>query len=254
MIFRLGIILVLLTSLLHGAQDPFSQGNSAYAQGEYRTAIDYYHQALMKEPYPLPNMYFNMGNAWFHLGNIGKSILAYERAQILAPGDTRIEKNLRHVRSLRLDRHERETSALDELRKMYYGFFPPRSQLKLLILLALIALICTICILFIPLKNKTAPLYGLGLALLLTLFFGSTTWYSLYRLRTHQRGVVTVSKASVRPAPQGTSEGFVLHEGSTFRILDQHNHWYRISFSDTHEGWIKKDNFEIIEHLYRTNQ
>ena len=44
-------------------------------------------------------MLFNLANAYYHDGNLGLAILNYERAQLLAPGDSDIAFNLHLARA-----------------------------------------------------------------------------------------------------------------------------------------------------------
>jgi len=51
-------------------------------------------------------LYYNLGNAYFESGQIGRAILNYRRAEQWIPGDARLEHNLNYVRSLRRNQIE----------------------------------------------------------------------------------------------------------------------------------------------------
>src|SRR5262249_18396747 len=46
------------------------------------------------------NLYFNVGNAWFKAGDVGRAILDWERARRLVPGDPDLLANLGWARSV----------------------------------------------------------------------------------------------------------------------------------------------------------
>ncbi|MFH1244966.1 MAG: tetratricopeptide repeat protein, partial [Candidatus Omnitrophota bacterium] len=64
----------------------FSQGNGYYAQEKFDQAITAYEQELSlgRESGPL---YYNLGNAYFKSGQLGRAILNYLRAERLIPAD-----------------------------------------------------------------------------------------------------------------------------------------------------------------------
>ena len=60
------------------------QANNLYAKGNYSDAAKIYEQILSKEGVA-PELYYNLGNAYFKSNETGKSILNYERALRLSP-------------------------------------------------------------------------------------------------------------------------------------------------------------------------
>ena len=39
---------------------------------------------------------------------------------------------------------------------------------------------------------------------------------------------------------------FVIHEGTKVNIIDQVNGWYNISLADGRQGWVRKNDIEVI--------
>ena len=71
--------------------------DSAYVRGDYAQAIALYEELL--EEGESSEVYYNLGNSYFKADNIGKSILNYERALLLNPGNSDIRANLDIARS-----------------------------------------------------------------------------------------------------------------------------------------------------------
>jgi len=74
----------------------FAQANAAFMERNYEAARDLYQQ-IVDAGYKNGNIYFNLGNTWFRLGNLGKSILWYERARRLLPRNPNILQNQREA-------------------------------------------------------------------------------------------------------------------------------------------------------------
>jgi tetratricopeptide (TPR) repeat protein len=68
--------------------------NAAFAAGKYAESTAEYQAVLQASGYSAPVL-FNLGNSYFHEGNYPQAILAYKRAQWLAPNDADIAANLK---------------------------------------------------------------------------------------------------------------------------------------------------------------
>ncbi|MBV8377460.1 MAG: tetratricopeptide repeat protein [Verrucomicrobia bacterium] len=82
---------------------PFSLGgttweaaNQAYQNGRYEEAKVNYLQLVRVGQYSA-DLFYNLGNVWFKLGDQGRAILNYERALLLEPGLDEAGSNLRTV-------------------------------------------------------------------------------------------------------------------------------------------------------------
>lgn len=94
------LLLLMASPALAGGAVPaeFSRANEAYARGDYQQAVGLY-EALAAQDAPAA-LYYNLGNAYFKSGRIGKAVLNYERARRRAPRDGDVRHNLRHLRGL----------------------------------------------------------------------------------------------------------------------------------------------------------
>src|SRR5689334_22583951 len=105
---RWGRCLALLTAVLaigpaSGARAEagraiFEAANRAYAQGRYRDAIAGFESLVSTRGYSAPLLY-DLGNAYQREGSVGRAVLNYRRAQLLAPRDPDLAANLSLVRA-----------------------------------------------------------------------------------------------------------------------------------------------------------
>ena len=99
----LGAILVLLlcaSGVPARAEDPsgaFDAANKLYEQGRFAAAAAAY-EKLLASGNRAETLWFNLGNAWFKAGQLGRAIAAYRQAERLAPRDPSVRFNLQFAR------------------------------------------------------------------------------------------------------------------------------------------------------------
>ena len=81
-----------------GARELFYQGNLAYKEGKYDSAIDSY-EKILGLGLESGNLYYNLGNVYFKKGEFGKAMLNYKRALMLIPNDSDLRSNYEYVLS-----------------------------------------------------------------------------------------------------------------------------------------------------------
>ena len=81
------------------------KANISYENADYEKAASLYEDLLEKDMVS-PEVFYNLGNSFFKLKQIGRAIVNYERAQRLAPRDKDIRLNLKLARSMTVDKIE----------------------------------------------------------------------------------------------------------------------------------------------------
>src|SRR5256886_8061056 len=79
------------------ADGDFTKANQEYAQGHFAEAISGY-EALVRTGQWSANLFYDLGNAYFRVGDFGHAILNYERALALEPHHPETQANLRIAR------------------------------------------------------------------------------------------------------------------------------------------------------------
>src|SRR5947208_13386611 len=75
----------------------FAKANQEYAAGDFKAATADYEE-LARSGQDTPNVFYNLGNAYFRQNNFGRAILNYERALALEPHHPEAQANLRVAR------------------------------------------------------------------------------------------------------------------------------------------------------------
>src|SRR5262245_50565847 len=93
---------LLFLSSAHAASEsagpPFDSANLLYEQGKFAEAASAY-QSLLKSGRTSAAVYYNLGNAFFKAGQIGRAIAAYARAEQITPRDPDLRANLQFARN-----------------------------------------------------------------------------------------------------------------------------------------------------------
>ncbi|MBO7305507.1 MAG: tetratricopeptide repeat protein, partial [Bacteroidales bacterium] len=98
----------LLLAYIACAQDSYQlwdQANEAYSVGEYNSALEKY-EAIQESGKSSYNLYYNIGNCHYKLGETAKAIVYYERALKLNPSGKDAIKNLEIAKLHTLDQIE----------------------------------------------------------------------------------------------------------------------------------------------------
>lgn len=249
-IMILGILTV--SAVWLSAQDADSLWNQAvkdYTEENYQEALAGF-TALEADGYVSRELYYNIGNCYYKLGNsLGQSILYYERALKLDPSYEDAQVNLAIAREYTLDRID-EVPEFILLTWIKAFRDTVSSDAWAWIALALFLVTAVMVLLFrfggSPALRKTA--FALAVAALLMTIISAVFAFNLRSaLESDDEAVVTVPVSSVKSSPGSTDQSlFILHEGTKVAVMDSLGEWYRIELSDGRQGWMEAEDVEII--------
>ena len=228
--------------------DRFGQALQSYSAAQYADAIEIF-EALAEEGYNSYELQYNLGNAWFKHGNIGRSILAFERALRFRPNDADAQHNLNVVRARTRDRVEPVPLLFfvqwwNELRSSY---LPDDFFILSVIFLWMVAIAAFI---FFGFRSRLIRRVALTTATIAALL--CTVSFILYQQRLseyeeHRFAVVMSAQLTVMSAADETAiESFVVHEGLTVEILDRDDQMLHIRLADGKTGWVPAHTIERI--------
>src|SRR5262249_51400407 len=81
-----------------GTAFAFDAANRLYEQGKFTDAAAAY-QKLLQTGKTSPAVYFNLGNAYFKSGQMGRAVAAYRQAELITPRDPDVRANLQFARN-----------------------------------------------------------------------------------------------------------------------------------------------------------
>ena len=219
-----------------------------YVKGNYLQASKDYSD-LLKVGESV-ELYYNLGNCYYRLGNITKSIIAYEKAHRLSPSDRDVTFNLEFVREKTIDKIERQ-----EKNFFSAGYTMLQNLMDMDAWACLSILAFFVCLgmamLFLLGRDEWMRKLGFYVALLSVFVFVFSTlfaWQQKHNFDARDRAVVVAPSSSVKLTPSDSSaDAVVVHEGTAVQIVDRTmSDWYSVKLDDGKEGWLKRNSLEII--------
>jgi hypothetical protein len=243
------LLVVSLVSPAHAQEEIFERGNQLYQEGDYEGAIEAY-QAVISAGFDSPDLHYNLGNAYFKAGELGRSILAWERGLDRAPGDPDIAENLELARSLTADAIEPMPRFwLFSAISWWVGLLP-RGWLITLVAAGWVGLTGGTILRILARGRETRQVAGWVTVTggLVVVLLGTNLLVRELGIGETDRGVILADVVPVRSAPAEDDNLtlFEVHEGTLVRIDQRAGSWAEVVLEDGKVGWVPADVMEGI--------
>jgi tetratricopeptide (TPR) repeat protein len=218
------------------ASDPaaFDAANKLYYEGKFGDAAAAYDR-LVQSGQRSAALYFNLGNAFFKSGQVGRAIAAYRQAQLLTPRDPDVRANLQFARNQVQGPTLPSTAWQRWSGRLSVNEWTFLAAVSLWLFLLLLAALQWRPRLARPLRNGAL---ALGLA---TLLLCSCLGAIVYENQSNRIAVVSAPEAVVRVGPLDTApNAFTVHDGAELRVLDQREDWLQVTTGPQRNGWIQR--------------
>ncbi|MBW6515665.1 MAG: tetratricopeptide repeat protein [Candidatus Cloacimonetes bacterium] len=242
------LAVTLQLSAIFDNDEIFQRGVNAYQERNYELALQSFLH-LTEEGVVNAKLYYNIGNTYFRLDNIGHAILYYKKGLRLEPYNQTLQNNLRYSLSLTQDRQViEETNPILRIVDQIVFTLPLNTLfIIILALFILVVLIINVIIILFSGKEKTIPLFILTIIIFLLLISGGITYYRWQHLHNDSEAVLTASSTTGFSGPADDYESiFRIHEGMIFRINMTQNGWSQITLPSGIIGWIRNDTFQRV--------
>lgn len=240
---------VVLVSTARAQATFFEDGNRLYQQGDYQAALENYSR-IVSAGFESGELYYNIGNTYFKLGQLAEAILYYERAQRLLPGGEDVRANLELARSLTAD----EITPLPRFWLFravgWWVFLLPASTLVLLVGAFYLVAIAGMVVLVFK-RGTVLASWARGVviaAAALTLIFGINLAVAEFGIGQPEEAIVMAEEVPVQSAPTDDRalQVFTIHEGTKVRIDQRSDEWVEIVLEDGKVGWVRAGVLEAI--------
>ncbi|MFZ5807400.1 MAG: tetratricopeptide repeat protein [Verrucomicrobiota bacterium] len=221
-------------------QERFESANRLFAEGNYTEAIVQYEE-IQKKDGVSASLLFNLANAQFKSGRVGKAILNLERARLLRPNDPDIAANLRIIQ---------ETSGL-RLREIPWWHKQARawSSDAWALLMFASGFTAMSLLVILMLKKSNRDMGGVRLACgIFTILMLAGIIGFMGRWDEIDDAIVVAPNAVARISPFDTAEvAFPLPEGEKLRVKKRHNDFTLISNPLNQSGWTHSNDIQQIQ-------
>ncbi len=247
-LFFLLLFCLTAVSLNAAVSSEWKAANDAYAKGIYAESIRLYEQLLLSQG-ESPELYYNLGNAYFKSNEIAKSILNYEKALHLFPLYEDASVNLELANQKIVDNLEDAESFF--IRK-WYEILVKLLPSNLWVVVSVTFFILTLVMSFFFLFSNSIVVRKIGFYIGMIALIISVSTFVFAGTRKNQEinrehaiimsGVVAVKSS---PDKSGT-DLFQLHEGTKVKITGQLGEWVEIHLINGNVGWMELKHLEKI--------
>lgn len=242
---------ILLFSIFGFSQNNalFDQATTAYNEGKFEKAVENYLKIIESGEHSAA-LYFNLGNSYYKMKEVGPSIYYFEKALLLDPQDKEIKNNLAYAQNMAVDAIEiiPETS----LSKMYDDLIGPLSFDQwaycaiFFVLLFVLAYIVFYYLRYAAQKRIAfmASMVFMAMAIMSVVF----AYLQYTHFKSENPAIVFSREVVIKSEPNDRGqEVFVLHEGTKVNVLEGLNDWNKIQIADGKTGWAPKENFKMLK-------
>ncbi|MFA6125683.1 MAG: tetratricopeptide repeat protein [Bacteroidales bacterium] len=226
----------------------FEKANQLYLSGDYSSAREEY-QKIVNSGFESVELYYNLGNTFYKLGQIPSAILYYERALILNPKDPDIRFNLNLANQLVIDKIN---PVSDFFVKKWIRAIAGIFKADVWGYISLITLVLLLSVIFFGYYTRgyshmTAMVTGGGVLVVVLVFSLILGGMQNRQVAHPDSAIVFASSLTAKSSPDpGGTDLFVIHEGVKVVITDKVGAWIRIRLMDGNEAWVPENSIERI--------
>jgi tetratricopeptide (TPR) repeat protein len=237
-----------LTFALSAQETTLQKANALYAQGNFEAAIQQYEMITQIQGIS-PELYYNLGNAYYRNGQLGKAILNYNRALLIAPHYNDARFNLSIAQQKVVDNVDVTSTFFLVQWVNNLGDLLPSNQWAMLSLAAfLLTLIMGLLYLFARSRYWRKISFNVAVfMLILSLISVGCAEKQSHKVMDSTGGIITDKSVTAKDTPSlNAKDMFVLHEGTKVTIRDAISGWTEVELPDGNAGFIPSTSIEKI--------
>ena len=212
----------------------FEAANRLYFEGKYSDAAATY-SMLEKSGQSSAALYFNLGNALFKSGQIGRAIAAFRHAQALAPHDPDVRANLQFARNQVQGPTAATAKSRAWLAKLTVNEWSVLAAVSIWGFFILLGLG-----LWRPRWQRLLRNYALAMAVL-AVFLSGCAGASFVSARSRQTAIIVSPDVALKQGPlEGSQNVLTVHDGAELPVLDENNDWLQVEAQGPRVGWVSK--------------
>jgi len=217
------------------------------ARALYRKAAMHFDRIVRDGDVHNGKLYYNIGNAYFRMNDVGRAILNYRRAEQYIPNDPNLHQNLQYARARRLDQVE-EKQRTRILKTLFFWHYDLPTAVKCVIFSVFFVTLWLAAAvrLFRP-RPYAAWCAGISAAAAL-LFLGSL-FVDMAAGNMFRPGVIVAPEIIARKGDSETYERSFkepLHAGTECNLIENRGTWYHVELVNGRRCWVPAKGVEFI--------
>lgn len=229
--------------LAEDASSLFARANESYKAQRYGEAALLYDEIVRQGTAGGP-VFYNLGNAYFKTGELGRAIVNYERALEWMPRDADLRANYRYAESLvqRVEGQQKQ-GMMKRLLQRHFQFYTIPELMWILWGLALVLAVVHLGGLYFQWPPRIKRVL-IGLLSGLLIFYGLGAAVR-YQARARRAIMIREEDALFEPREDATTH-FRLFPGNAVTARKLENGWVKVERFDGKTGWVKDNAVEKV--------
>ena len=240
-------ILLLIPLLICAKEYDLTLANNAFQEQNYQKAEEEY-MKVANEGVKNFELFYNLGNTYFKLNDLGNARLYYEKAAKFEPMNKELNENIAMLLASIKDKEDIQRSFVETiLRKVYFAF--SINLLGVFVLTFFILMMAFIVLLIMSRSAVLKRIVKIFLVILAVIFF-LVTVTEVMRIRDFYAVDSAVILDETVIAYSGPSDDFpqvfTIHDGLKVSIERFDNDWVLIKLPSGNGGWVLITTLGII--------
>ncbi len=221
------------------------QAQTAYAAGQYGEAAALYQQ-LIDEGVSSPDVYANLGAAYYQDQQLGVALVSLLRAQRYDPRDEEINAMIRRIRLERVDFQFGDVSYLDSVGTWMAGILT-NTEFTWIVFVVWLVWNALLSVLFLweSLRKRLRGVFAI-----VTFVLVMSVGMLLIRTYVERERSPAVVVNDVVEIMSGPGNEYVtlyrLFEAAEMRVLEEREGWVRFALPDGRQGWVRADSILVV--------
>jgi len=224
------------------------QANELYAKGNYQIAAKQYEEILSIQGVA-PELYYNLGNTYFKMNEVGRSILNYERALRLSPSFEDAQINLELAQQKVVDNiNQTPTFFIGRWVNDMIKILTSNQWIVISFGLFLVCLVSAFLFVFgYSQRLRKSSFYSGVVLLFLSLICLVFSGVQKNQMTNHRDAIIMSGVVIVKSSPdESGTDLFQLHEGTKVSVKSTLGGWSEIKLRNGSIGWVEQVNIEKI--------
>lgn len=237
------------------AEELATRADSAYSADNYLLAEQLYLKAL-EVGGSSTTLFYNLGNAYYRQGNLGKAIVNYERALKLDPTNADARANLDFVNTKITDKQIDSGSYMQSVWDGTVGMFHADTWAVIALILFAVFLGAVAAYIFSSaVAVKKASFFGGLVVFVVTVCAVIISFSAANRVNSDNYAIILPPSSQLSTSPREArsqaEQAFLLHEGTKVELIDSVSSageglWYEVLVGHGERAWVKASEVERI--------
>lgn len=242
-----------ITDLFSQGKELFREANET-AASDNAVAIELYQKAALRferiaREGGVDNgkLYYNIGNAYFRMKDIGRAILNYRRAELYAYNDTNLQQNLTYALQRRQDEIDVEAQR-KVMQTLFFWHYDISARTRTLVFGAAFASTWVFAALFLFIRRPWIKWCAGASAVLAVALLASLLVEAGTAGKTRSGVIIADSTVARKGDSNSYEQSFQdpLHAGTEFQLLEDRGNWLNISLADGRQCWLPAGDVELV--------